>query len=521
MKKLIILLTITFLLPACMIVGQKSDSKDGFVKIYYPNGKISSEGMMRKGEPDGYWKTYFPSGIVKSEGNRKNHLLDSTWVFYTELGDTLQKVNFLMGKRNGFVLEYIHNAKDPIHHETVISKELFLNDKREGKSFYYYENGKLKMTTEYKNNKKDGTGIEYDASGKIITMEHYINGALVERERMNRQDQNGLKQGVWKTFYDNGRIKTEANYRDNILNGAYKEYDENGNVKVFFQYVQGNLQEKADTAELDIEERNLYDTDGKLTFSGYYRKNVPVGIHRNYDKTGKVVNAVLYNDLGVKIGEGIMTQEGKKEGPWKYFYDDGKIKSEGSYANNLETGNWKYLFENGKTEETGGFKNGKYDGMWQWFYENGNIKIEEEYYEGKAEGASAEYDSVGNVITKGTYFDGQKEGDWFYQAGDYSEKGKYVADLKDGKWQAFYNNGKLEYEGNYLQGNPDGEHIYYYDNGKIKELNFYVMGIAEKNWKKFDENGNLLITITYKDNQEFRINGEKIDFAQDDVKLIK
>jgi len=134
---------------------------------------------------------------------------------------------------------------------------------------------------------------------------------------------------------------------------------------------------------------------------------------------------------------------------------------------------------------------------------------------------SAEYDSIGNVITKGTYFDGQKEGEWFYKAGDYSEKGKYVGDLKDGKWQAFYNDGKLAYEGEYIQGNPDGEHVFYYNDGKIKEINYYVMGIAEKNWKKYDENGVLLITITYKDNKEYRINGEKIEFAQDDVKLIQ
>ncbi len=85
----------------------------------------------------------------------------------------------------------------------------------------------------------------------------------------------------------------------------------------------------------------------------------------------------------------------------------------------------------------------------------------------------------------------------------------------------FISDGKLAYEGNYIQGNPDGEHVYYYNNGKIKEIDYYVMGIAEKNWKKYDENGVLLITITYKDNREYRINGEKIEFAEDDVKLIQ
>jgi antitoxin component YwqK of YwqJK toxin-antitoxin module len=93
--------------------------------------------------------------------------------------------------------------------------------------------------------------------------------------------------------------------------------------------------------------------------------------------------------------------------------------------------------------------------------------------------------------------------------------------LKDGKWQAFYSNGQLKYEGNFVQGNPDGEHTFYYSNGQVKEINYYTMGISEKNWKKFDENGILLLTVTYKDNREYRINGEKVEFAAEDIKLIQ
>ena len=135
MKKSLILLTFIFLTPSLYVFSQNTETKDGPVKIYYPNGKLSSEGIMRKGLPDGYWKTYFPSGIMKSEGNRRNHLLDSIWIFYNEMGDTLEKMNYIMGKRNGFVYEYNYqNLKDPIHHGNIISKELFVNDKREGKS---------------------------------------------------------------------------------------------------------------------------------------------------------------------------------------------------------------------------------------------------------------------------------------------------------------------------------------------------------------------------------------------------
>jgi uncharacterized protein len=504
------------------INGQDVLTNNGLNKIYYPNGKLSSEGYMRNGQPDGYWRTYYPSGIIKSEGNRKNHLLDSIWVFYNEAGDTLRKVSYVMGKRNGYSIEYnVQHLQDPMLRGKVVSRELYVNDKKEGLSTYYFANGKLREEAQYADNKRNGIAREFDTDGQLITLQRFYNGILVEREKINRTDEKGLKQGIWKTYYPNGRVKTEVNYKDDLLSGSYKEYDESGNVSVLLQYSKGLLIEQKDTADLDIEIVNRTDEEGNIIYSGSYRKNIPVGIHREYDKNGKVTNAYLYSDNGSKIGEGIITNEGKKEGAWKYYYDSGSVRAAGNFSNNLEQGNWKFYYGNGKTEQTGVFKNGKTDGVWKWYYENGDLKREEEYFEGREEGICVEYDTVGNVITSGSYFDGQKEGEWVYKAGDYSEKGKYVGDLKDGKWQAYYSDGKLRYEGNFVQGNPDGEHIFYYPNGKIKELNYYVMGIQEKNWKKFDENGLLLITITYRDNKEYRINGEKVEFVENDVKLIE
>lgn len=154
MKNRFIILGFVLLVGLEKLICQDASVNNGYTKVYYPNGKISSEGMMRNGLPDGYWKTYFPSGILKSEGNRRNHMLDSIWVFYNETGDTLQKVDFMMGKRNGYVTEYKYqDVKEPIHRGSIVSRELFVNDKRAGKSYYYYENGKVKEIVDYVDNK--------------------------------------------------------------------------------------------------------------------------------------------------------------------------------------------------------------------------------------------------------------------------------------------------------------------------------------------------------------------------------
>ena len=73
----------------------------------------------------------------------------------------------------------------------------------------------------------------------------------------------------------------------------------------------------------------------------------------------------------------------------------------------------------------------------------------------------------------------------------------------------------------YSQGNPDKKHKYYYPDGTLKEEQYYAMGIREKNWKKYDPEGNLVMTITYKNNEEQRINGIKINLPESDIKLIQ
>jgi hypothetical protein len=47
------------------------------------------------------------------------------------------------------------------------------------------------------------------------------------------------------------------------------------------------------------------------------------------------------------------------------------------------------------------------------------------------------------------------------------------------------------------------------------------MGIRQKTWKKYDEEGIIVLSITYKDDVETSINGVKINLPESDVKLIK
>ncbi len=119
--------------------------------------------------------------------------------------------------------------------------------------------------------KKEGLSKEYDKDGNIITLLEYNNDFLVSRERINRLDSKGLKQGEWKEFYSNGRIKTEKTYVDDNLHGYYKEYDNRGILVLTMLYENGAIVKSRVEDEPDIEIVNKYDQDGKLIYSGPYR----------------------------------------------------------------------------------------------------------------------------------------------------------------------------------------------------------------------------------------------------------
>lgn len=496
----------------------ESNIQDGYQVFRYPNGVISSEGYMKNGKPEGFWKSYYVTGVKKSEGKRTNFLLDSVWVFYDQTGDTLEKINYVLGKKNGYYYKY---KKDPGEGLYVWSKELFAGDKKEGTAYIYYPDGRIQQTITYNNGKKEGLSKEYDKNGNVITLLEYNNDFLISRERINRKDSKGLKQGEWKEFYANGTIKTEMSYKDDMLHGYYKEYDSRGRLTATMLYENGSLVKSGTADESDIEIVNRYDEGGKLVYSGPFRNGVPVGIHRQYGTDGKITNSFIYNDNGLLMSEGIVDEAGRYNGQWKDYYPDGKIKAEGQYTDNRRTGVWKFYNEEGNLEQTGSFNNGRPDGLWKWYYNNGSILREEEYYQGQRDGSCTEYSITGEIIAQGQYADGERNGEWKFKSGDHSEEGKYILGLKDGLWKSYYSDGKLRFKGNYIQGNPDGQHLYYYENGKIREEQYYNMGIRQKLWKKYDEEGMMFLTIQYRNDVEVSINGVRIKLPERDVKLIQ
>ncbi len=502
------------------IDGNYVDRK--YTVYYYPNGQISSEGFLKNNLPVGLWKAYYPDGVLKSCGLRTNGELDSIWVFYNEFGRIKNQINYFNGKKNGFYYTYVTESfYDSSKVYYLYSKEMYLNNIKHGLSEFYYANGNKNFSIIYKNGLKEGITKEYNSDGNLITIIEYRNGIEIDRNNVNRY-QDSVKVGDWMEFYANGKLKYEYSYINGLLHGLYKEYDINGELINTKRFELGVLKD----AEVNIENEiniveEFYDVKNEKgeylkKSSGSFANGHPVGVHRTYDSTGRVNSSKSYDDKGNLIAWGIVNEEGDKVGSWEYYYESGKVKSKGNFANNRRVGVWTYYYENGSVEQSGSFSRGVPSGNWKWFYENGALKAEEVYKNGKEEGEAIEYDEYGAIISQGFYSEGLKEGKWFFNYYSHTEEGEFRNDLKEGIWRYKYSNSKLYFEGNFLQGYADGKHIFYEMNGKILEIRNYSFGIKSGNWEYYAKDGSLMRTEFYEKGVLVRIDGVTLDINNTD-----
>ena len=173
-------------------VAQNKIDPNGYNQFFYENGQLSSEGYMHDGQPDGYWKTYYENGIIKSEGNRKDFKLDSIWTFYGDSGHVALQITYLDDRKNGIRRTY---------HENEVIEENFINDIKQGFTFYYFPNGELWKKINFVDGLEEGTAKEFASSdSRVIKLTYYKKGYITDIERINSIDKAGMKQGRWKYF---------------------------------------------------------------------------------------------------------------------------------------------------------------------------------------------------------------------------------------------------------------------------------------------------------------------------------
>ena len=111
--------------------------------------------------------------------------------------------------------------------------ELYRNNKKNGKSLYWHDNGNQKGELNYKDGKLYGTQKEWHKNGKLHFINTYKDGkknGLETNYFFDGQKQNegkykdGKQDGLWSGWYNNGQLHFTSTYKDGKQDGLYTEW---------------------------------------------------------------------------------------------------------------------------------------------------------------------------------------------------------------------------------------------------------------------------------------------------------
>lgn len=314
-----------------------SGKKQGLWLRFNDDWKIVYEVTYLNGLKHGYERIFSEDGTLKEINKYQNGKLikesneTQTIDLKTEFGPNNTKSlggYNTEGQKEG-VHQLYNNEGKPIKSELydddkIVAKGLITaSGIREGYWELFYEDGHLKATGNYKNNKKVGKWLYYYSGD--TSLQHIAN-----------YGSNGKANGLWLWFYESGDTLSIMNYENDNLEGDYLQFDMEGRIVVKGQYSDdmkvGHWKYIVGTEitrgnYIDDYQEGLWTTRDTLTntilFKGSYSNDLPVGFHKYSYKNGKPKKFGSYN-------------AGERNGTWKYFKISGELKLTITYDQGIE-----------------------------------------------------------------------------------------------------------------------------------------------------------------------------------------
>ncbi|WP_324271029.1 hypothetical protein VKN79_09695 [Fusobacterium polymorphum] len=222
-----------------IIVVYRNSIKDNIPKKYIEN-------IIPKEEYKNLNDDYIKITIRYTRKNKSNILAE----VYTPNGDLAVKTEIHLRKE--ILFNEIEKLVQEIEDNESSNQSDILNNKFSNKflenvksfvSYSYYDDRSVNSKTEYDFDKKNITMLTY-GDGKILSKTIAKYKGSIQDENMDidfyenltktfikmkvKKVENGQEV---KTFYPSGKMKSVGVYKDNILNGNYKEYNEDGSLK--------------------------------------------------------------------------------------------------------------------------------------------------------------------------------------------------------------------------------------------------------------------------------------------------
>ncbi len=495
-------------------------------KSYHRNGTLETEFVYDNGEVDGLYKKYDTDGKLYYEYQyRKGEII--AYTFYNKQGEIIKEAR----KRGG---EFLYTGFSPLGIQ--ISEGIYdISGGKMGKWKFYTENGTLSSEGDYKENKLNGTYIEYYNNGnkKQIAQyaddqlqgyfqSFYIDGTLYAQGYYK----DGLEVGEWRTYYNDGTLKDISYYHEGKLNGEYQLFTVDGKPAIIYNYEFGSvlsgkfLDKEAKVLQVINYEKE--EDDYQIVYKHFNNAPASIYTYKHGVKHGAYTNTNFYGTTTV-TGSFL---NGAEDGEWIWYFDNGQKKRVRNYLNGEYHGKALDYYENGQLENEYLYEHGEATGTWVSYHENGTIYTRSDYRFNEYHGRKEFYSPNGHLqlvriydhgrLTGYTYLgkDGKElpvipvENETtvikaFFDNGKVSREMEYKNGQLVNKYKAYYYNGQLENELDYVVNTYHGKDIEYYENGKLKVERSYNYDDLHGPLKEYYENGVIKLEAEYR-------NGERV-----------
>ncbi len=198
-------------------------------------------------------------------------------------------------------------------------------------------------------------------------------------------DANGKKQGYWKKKDDKNHLLYEGNFKDDQPVGKFKYYYPNDSVRAILSFKNDGKTAYA----------RLFHMNGKRMAEGkYVNKEQKDSVWTYYDELGTLLSKETFKS-GKKNGpsyvylpDGDVSEirnfvEDVQDGAFIEYFTAKQMKSKAIYVKGVIEGRVAYYYPNGVEVAAGFYKNGKKNGPWIYKTQSGKISERELYKNGE------------------------------------------------------------------------------------------------------------------------------------------
>lgn len=231
-------------------------------------------------------------------------------------------------------------------------------------------------------------------SAQELKQEKYDDGTTKAEGAYNSQ---GIKTGLWKYYYSNGKLEAEGSYTGNV-NDATLEVIRKGRTSAVDDQKAGRTGKWT-----------YYYSNGERKATLQYDENgCPEGTLTKWYKTGEKMEEAIYEACEASVNKKVWAQEGWlkyetiDEGNGRSvqveWYESGQKKAVIPFKDGNQYGRVKRWYENGKKEEEVMMKNTRVHGSYRSWYPNGKKQREFFSINNVMSGEYREWDEAGTLI---------------------------------------------------------------------------------------------------------------------------